>query len=62
MKVIESGEGAMACEGARESFGHVVLGIMLTFCHELGHLFLRWVSLSHPNFSAKPHGRDKEIW
>jgi hypothetical protein len=45
IKVIESGDGVLAREGVTASFNHTVLGVALTFFHELGHLYLCWVSM-----------------
>jgi hypothetical protein len=41
--VITSGDGKLSREGALASFNQLVLAIVITFLHELGHLYLRWV-------------------
>lgn len=42
--VASSGEGKFSREGALASFDQLVLAVVITFLHELGHLYLRWVS------------------
>jgi hypothetical protein len=62
VKVIESGDGVLAREGAIASSNHVVLGVALTFFHELGHLYLRWVSIFHLSHKAQDvMTRDRNI-
>jgi hypothetical protein len=50
--VVSSGDGKSSRE-ALASFDHLVLAIMITFLHQLGHLYLQWVSFHNAYYGYR---------